>query len=216
MAFSITSTLPSDSNGTVKKHVGDDQFADVFFYGRRPTSKNLGRHNYVLPQLTTHMLHFLSLGHARGYSRKGKETWAKWKNGGKWGEMVGNGYFLRSCQTYLVGNVENMCEMRRKLEGNRRKIKQLGTTFPFFLVLFPFFFTLLPTFPQVPLMNFANRTSRLKNGKFLTSRQWPIFQLASSLVSATLSAIVGLFTVPCGCYLKCHRRVGCATRGGGQ
>ena len=59
--LSITCRLPTDSNGTVKLHVGDDQFGDVLFARRRPTSKNLGKDNYLLPQPTTHTLRFLSL-----------------------------------------------------------------------------------------------------------------------------------------------------------
>ena len=59
--LSITCRLPTDSNGTVKLHVGDDQSGDVLFARRRPTSKKLGKDNYLLPQPTTHTLRFLSL-----------------------------------------------------------------------------------------------------------------------------------------------------------
>ena len=59
--LSITCRLPTDSNGTVKLHVGDDQSGDVLFARRRPTSKKLGKNNYLLPQPTTHTLRFLSL-----------------------------------------------------------------------------------------------------------------------------------------------------------
>ena len=59
--LSITCRLPTDSNGTVKRHVGDDQSGDVLFARRRPTRKKLGKDNYLLPQPTTHMLRFVSL-----------------------------------------------------------------------------------------------------------------------------------------------------------
>ena len=42
----ITSRLPTDSNSTVKLHVGDDQSGDVLFARRRPTSKKMGKDNY--------------------------------------------------------------------------------------------------------------------------------------------------------------------------
>ena len=61
LELSITCRLPTDSNGTVKLHVGDDQSGDVLFARRRPTSKKLGKDNYLLPQPTTHTLRFLSL-----------------------------------------------------------------------------------------------------------------------------------------------------------
>ena len=59
--LSITCRVPTDSNGTVKLHVEDDQSGDVLFARRRPTSKKLGKDNYLLPQPTTHTLRFLSL-----------------------------------------------------------------------------------------------------------------------------------------------------------
>ena len=59
--LSITSRLPTDFTGTVKLHVGDDQSGDVLFARRRPTSKKMGKDNYLLPQPTTHTLCFLSL-----------------------------------------------------------------------------------------------------------------------------------------------------------
>ena len=59
--LSITSRLPTDSNSTVKLHVGDDQSGDMLFARKRATSKKLGKDNYLLPQPTTHTLRFLSL-----------------------------------------------------------------------------------------------------------------------------------------------------------
>ena len=50
--LSITSRLPTDSNSTVKLHVGDDQSGEVLFARRRPTSKKMGKDNYLLPQPT--------------------------------------------------------------------------------------------------------------------------------------------------------------------
>ena len=61
------------------------------------------------------------------------------------GEMGGNG---GKCQKYRVGNVEKMCEIRRKLEENRRKMRQFGTNFPFVPVPFSPFFHSLATFPS--------------------------------------------------------------------
>ena len=58
---SITSRLPTDSHSTVKLHVGDNQSGDFLFARRRPTSKKMGKDNYLLRQPTTHTLRFLSL-----------------------------------------------------------------------------------------------------------------------------------------------------------
>ena len=63
--LSITSRLPTDSNGTMKLHVGDDQSSNALFVRRRPTSKKMGKDNYLLLQPTTHTLRFLSLKDAR-------------------------------------------------------------------------------------------------------------------------------------------------------
>ena len=63
----------------------------------------------------------------------------------KWGEMGGNGGkwgIVGHCQKYIVGGVENMCEIGRKQEKNRRKVGQFGTNFPF-----PLFHN-LATFPS--------------------------------------------------------------------
>ena len=42
-------------------------------------------------------------------------------NGGKWG---GNGELRDIANKYLVGNVEKMCGIRRKWEGNRDNLGQ--------------------------------------------------------------------------------------------
>ena len=86
-------------------------------------------------------------------------------SGGKWRKMGGGGWGkwgnVRKSQKYPVGNVEKMCEIWRKLEENRRKMRQFGAKFPFFPVPFcPFFH--LPPFPQVPFMNFASRIGCLE------------------------------------------------------
>ena len=59
--LSVTAQLPTDSNGTVKLHGGDDQSGDILLARRRPTSKNMGKDKYLLPQPTTHTPCFLSL-----------------------------------------------------------------------------------------------------------------------------------------------------------
>ena len=76
-------------------------------------------------------------------------------NGGKWENV-------RKCQKYLVGNVEKMCEILRKLEENRRKMRQFGTNFPFFPVPFFPFFHGLATFPSRAFDEFCqlNRPTR--------------------------------------------------------
>ena len=63
------------------------------------------------------------------------------ENGGKRGNV-------RKCEKHLVGNVEKMCEIRRKLEKNRITIRQFGTYFPFFPIPFSLFFHSLATFPS--------------------------------------------------------------------
>ena len=94
----------------------------------------------------------------------------------KWGEMGGKWGNVRKCQKYLVGSVEKTCEIRRKLERkeiilrsnspwghyhiylpharrrkleeNRRKMRQLGTNFPYPPIPFFSFFHSLATFPS--------------------------------------------------------------------
>ena len=57
----ITSRLSTNSNSTVKLHVGEDQSADVLFARRRSTRKKVGKDNYLLPKPLNHTLCFLSL-----------------------------------------------------------------------------------------------------------------------------------------------------------
>ena len=71
-----------------------------------------------------------------------------WGNWGEIGEIGGKWGNVRKCQKYLVGNIEKMCEIRRKSEKNRRKMRQLGTNFPFFRVPFSPLFHSLATFPS--------------------------------------------------------------------
>ena len=59
--LSITSCLPTHSNNTVKRHVGDDQSGDVLFARRRPTSKKMGKDDYLVPQPATRTRRFLTL-----------------------------------------------------------------------------------------------------------------------------------------------------------
>ena len=107
------------------------------------------------------------------------EKWRKMGvNGGKWGNV-------RRCQKYRVGNVEKICEIRRKLEENRRKMRQFGTSFPFFPVPFSPFFHSLATFPSGASGPSGAGLADWKNGKFLTSRQRPIFRRAPRLGSGT-------------------------------
>ena len=63
--LSITSRLATNSNSTMKLHVWEDQSGDVLFARRPPTSKKMGKDNYLLPHPTTHTLRFLSLKDAR-------------------------------------------------------------------------------------------------------------------------------------------------------
>ena len=88
-------------------------------------------------------------------NEKNGEKWGKWgkmgENGEKWRKMGENGGKWgneRKCQKYQVGNVEKMCEIRRKLEKNRRKPRGFGTNFPFPPVPLPPFFHSLATFPS--------------------------------------------------------------------
>ena len=54
--LSITSRLPTDSNSTVKLHVGDDQLGDLLFARRHHTSNKMGKDNELFtPQ--THNAH---------------------------------------------------------------------------------------------------------------------------------------------------------------
>ena len=90
--------------------------------------------------------------------------------GEKWGEMGANEGIqgiVGNCQRYIMGSVEKMCDIGRKRVKNQRKRDNLGQ-----ISHFPHFSTTSPPFPQVPLMNFAGRTSRPENWAF---RDWPTF-----------------------------------------
>ena len=59
------------------------------------------------------------MGGKGGKWRKMEENGEKWrKMGGEWG-------IVRNCQKYLAGNVEKMCEIRRKWEENRDNLGQM-------------------------------------------------------------------------------------------
>ena len=75
--------------------------------------------------------------------------------------MGGN---VRKCQKHPVGNVEKMCESRRKLAKNRRKMRQFETNFPFFPVPFSPFFDSRATFPSGAFDDFC-RTGPLEKWK---------------------------------------------------
>ena len=51
-------------------------------------------------------------------------------------------------EKWIVGNVEKKCEIRRKLEENRRKMRRFGTNISFSPVPFFPFFHSLATFPS--------------------------------------------------------------------
>ena len=115
---------------------------------------------------------------------------AKWRrmggngeNGGKWGEMGENGELWETA-IYTLREMHKKCV---RLLGNGRKIGEewdnLGQISHFSQSHFPSFSTASPAFPQVPLMNFASRTSRLEKWEF---RDWPTFADFSATANACL------------------------------
>ena len=80
-------------------------------------------------------------------------------NGGKW-------VILRNCLNYILGNVEELCEISRKWEKNQIKMRQSGTNSPFLPIPFFSFFHSLTTFPSRSFDEFCepnSRTGKMEN-----------------------------------------------------